>query len=282
MPTLRELELAFVRSMFDATDVTAERFVCANGMTAAARLAIYRNNIVHNYREALRDVYPVVERLVGEDFFRFAADRYIPCHPSCQGNLHGFGSTFAVFLEQFPPAASLPYLADVARLEWNWHESFHAADGSVIDIDRLTTVAEAALPSLHFQLHPSCRLLASGFPVDRIWEANQPDAADSATVDLAAGAVRLLIRRRGEAVAIEPVADPEFALLSALMQGLPLQGALNAAQAVDTRFDLAAFLVRRVTDSTLVGFVVPTGTTVGSATPPDVGATLPSIALTET
>lgn len=271
MPTLRELELAFVRRMFDATDVAAENFVCANGMTPAARLAIYRNNIVHNYREALRDVYPVVERLVGEDFFRFAADHYIPCHPSCQGNLHGFGGEFAAFLEQFPPAAGLPYLGDVARLEWNWHESFHAADGSAMAIDRLMTVAQAALPSLHFQLHPSCRLLASPFPVDRIWAANQPDAAESMTVDLSAGGVRLLIRRRGDAVAIEPVGDPEFALLAALAQGLPLQAALDAAQAVDTSFDLAAFLVQRVSDSTLAGFVVPTSTAIGSAVPPGRG-----------
>ncbi|EXI80389.1 MAG: hypothetical protein AW12_02872 [Candidatus Accumulibacter sp. BA-94] len=282
MPTLRELELAFVRSMFDATDIAAESFVCANGMAPAARLAIYRNNIVQNYREALRDVYPVVERLVGEAFFRFAADSYIPCHPSCQGNLHGFGGEFAAFLEQFPPAAGLPYLGDVSRLEWNWHESFHAADASAMAIDRLMTVAEAALPSLHFQLHPSCRLLASPFPVDRIWAANQPDAAESVTVDLAAGAVRLLIRRRGDAVAIELVGDPEFALLAALMQGLPLQGALHAAQAFDTSFDLAAFLVRRVTNSTLVGFVAPTGATIGSATPPDARAPSPTIALTET
>ena len=108
MPTLRELELAFVRGMFDATDVAAENFVCANGMTPAARLAIYRNNIVHNYREALRDVYPVVERLVGEDFFRFAADHYIPCHPSCQGNLHGFGGEFAAFSSNFPRRPACP------------------------------------------------------------------------------------------------------------------------------------------------------------------------------
>ena len=271
MPTLRELELAFVRRMFDATDVAAENFVCANGMTPAARLAIYRNNIVHNYREALRDVYPVVERLVGEDFFRFAADHYIPCHPSCQGNLHGFGGEFAAFLEQFPPAAGLPYLGDVARLEWNWHESFHAANGSAMAIDQLMSVAEAMLPSLHFKLHPSCRLLASPFPVDRIWAANQPDAADSVTVDLAAGPVRLLIRRRGDAMAIEPVGDSEFALLTALVQNMPLQAALDAAQVVDANFDLAAFLVQRVSDSTLAGFVVPTSTAIGSVAPPGRG-----------
>lgn len=269
MPTLRELELAFVRCMFDATEVAAESFVCANGIAPAARLEIYRNNIAHNYREALRDVYPVVERLVGEEFFRFAADRYIPCHPSCQGNLHGFGGKFAAFLQEFPPAAGLPYLGDVARLEWNWHESFHAADGSALALDRLMTVAEAALPSLHFQLHPSCRLLASPFPVDRIWAANQPDAAQGVTVDLNAGAVRLLIRRRGDAVAIEPLGDSEFALLAALMQGMPLQAALDAAHAVDANFDLAAFLVKRVSDSTLAGFVVPTSTAIGSASPPD-------------
>ena len=270
MPSLHELELAFVRAMFDATDRAAEAFVCAHGMASAARLAIYRNDIMHNYRAALSDVYPVVKRLVGDDFFRFAAERYIPRHPSRHGNLHDFGGEFAAYLEHFPPAAGLPYLGDVERLEWCWHESFHAADRCPLALDGLRTVAEASLPSLRFELHPSCRLLASPFPIDRIWQANQPAGGEIATVDLAAGAVRLLIRRRGDAVEIESVGTAEFALLAAFARGVPLQDALMPAYAADARFDFEAFLIKRASDATLVGFVVATNVsrTIGPATSP--------------
>lgn len=256
MPSLRDLELAFVRGMFDATDLSAASFVRANGMAPAARLAIYRNNIVHNYLEALRDVYPVVERLVGGDFFRLAADCYIPCHPSCHGDLHGFGGAFAAFLEDFPPAACLPYLGDVARLEWYWHESFHSADCGTMALDRLTTVGEAALPSLLFELHSSCRLLASPFPIDQIWQANQSYAVASEAIDLAVGGVQLLICRRRDVVEIAAIGDAEFALLAALARAEPLATALLAAHSRDASFDFAAFLAKRVGDSTLVDFSV--------------------------
>lgn len=256
MPSLRELELAFVGNMFDAADLAAAGFVCANGMAPAARLAVYRNNIVHNYHEALRDVYPVVAQLVGKDFFRLAADRYIPCHASCHGDLHCFGGDFAAFLEDFPPAAGLPYLGDVARLEWCWHESFHAADCGAMALDRLTTVAEDALPSLLFELHPSCRLLASSFPVDRIWQANQSDAMASETIDLATGGAQLLICRRRNVVEIASIGAAEFALLAALTRAEPLATALHAAHILDASFDFATFLAKRVGDATLVDFSV--------------------------
>lgn len=262
MLSLRELELAFVRGVFDAdSDATdgapaVTRFVCGNGMAPAARLAIYRNNIVHNYREALREVYPVVERLVGEDFFRFAADRYIPSHRSLHGNVHRFGGDFGAFLAGFPPAGGLPYLGDVARLEWSWHEAFHAADCGAMTIDRLASVSAAALPSLIFALHPCCRLLASSFPVDRIWQANQPDAAASETIDLTLGTVRLLICRRGRAVEIESIDEAEFALLAAFSHGVVLGEALRSAHCLEASFDFAAFLAKRVGDATVVGFRV--------------------------
>lgn len=254
MPSLRELQSAFVGGLFDPAEGGAGAFIEANGRSPGDRFAIYRNNVFHNYREALRDVYPVVERLVGEDFFRFAADRYIPGHPSRHGNLHRFGEDFGAFLEGFAPAAGLAYLGDVARLEWHMHEAFHAADGVGMALERLARVTPERLPQLLFQLHPACRLLESPFPVHRIWLANQPDADPAETVDLADGGVRLLIRRHGYAVEMEPLGRGEFALLLAVSLGRPLQDALHQAQAAEEGFDFGAVLVKRAGDATVVDF----------------------------
>jgi hypothetical protein len=137
-------------------------------------------------------------------------------------------------------------------------------------LDRLAAVAEAALPSLLFELHPSCRLLASPFPIDRIWQANRSDATASGTIDLATGGVQLLICRRRDAVEIASVGAAAVALLAALARALPLSAALHAVHTLDASFDFAAFLTKRVGDATLVDFSVASnvaGQTVSAATP---------------
>lgn len=84
--------------------------------TAERGFAAYRNNVYGNLRHTLRSVYPVVERLVGNDFFGFAASAYIDGQASCSGDLNQYGGEFPAFLLAFPPAQGLPYLADVAAL----------------------------------------------------------------------------------------------------------------------------------------------------------------------
>jgi hypothetical protein len=256
MSSLRELQAAFVAGVFDDQESGAQSYVLANGMPPEARLAIYRNNIFHNYQQALRDVYPVVERLVGEEFFAFAAKRYIPCHPSHHGNLHCFGAEFGTFLDGFAPAAALPYLGDIARLEWHVHEVFHAADRDAMRVQRLAALPIEKMPHILCTLHPACRLFASPFPVDRIWQLNQPDAAADETIDLDAGRVWLLIRRRGFVIEVEALDEAQFALLAAFRDGLTLQQALARALAVAPEFDFAGFLQRRVGDATVVDCLV--------------------------
>ena len=84
---------------------------------------VYRNNIIESLTTALKAIYPVTERLVGEGFFRYTTASYIPAHRPVSGNLHDFGEKFFSFLASFPPASELTYLPDVARLEWAMHES---------------------------------------------------------------------------------------------------------------------------------------------------------------
>ena len=253
MPSLRELQLAFAGAVFEPQERSRiAGAIDARGMDPEQRHGIYRNNILHNYRQALRDVYPVVERLVGAEFFDFAADRYIPRHPSRHGNLHCFGGEFGAFLDRFAPAADLPYLGDVARLEWLVHEAFHAADHAAMALDRLAAVPAERLPLLTFTLHPACRLLESRFPVHRIWQVNQPGREADETVDLGAGGVRLLVRRRDYAVELEAVEAAEFALLQEFAAGSPLREALQAAQAGAPEFSLESVLLRRIGDAAVV------------------------------
>ena len=133
MPGLRELQLGFAAAVLDDAGDGFARHIRAAGLTGARRLQIYRNNVALNLTGALEAAYPVVRRLVGEEFFRYAAARYIARHPSRSGDLHEFGESFPAFLETFGPVAGLVYLPDVARLEWAIHQVFHAASHPPLD-----------------------------------------------------------------------------------------------------------------------------------------------------
>lgn len=255
MLALRELQRAFRDSLVLGHSMAALSVVVGAGVSPARRIDVYRNNVFHNYTEALRAVYPVVERLVGEAFFAGAARKYIVAYPSASGDLHDYGLAFGAFLDAFPPAATLPYLGDVARLEWLWHECFHGAEHSPLSLERLGRIADEAVDSLRFRLHPACRLLASRYPVGKIWAVNQAEWPAATDVDLHKdGAARLLLRRDGFAIVIESLSEAEFELLRSLANGEPLVCGCERAGATDTGFELGPFLKRLVEAGVLVDF----------------------------
>lgn len=256
MPSLRELQAAFARDIFDTAEEPAAQYVKPGRFPAVRHVQVYRNNVFSSLTGALQAVFPVIERLVGAGFFRYAAHTYIRRHPPVSGNLHDFGDAFADFLAGFAPAQTLPYLPDVARLEWAWHVAFHAPDAESLALDALAGVTPENHGAIRFMLHPAAHLLASDYPVLRIWQVNQPENTDVDKVDLSAGGVRLLVMRRGLAVEIEPVADPDYALLHAIAAGRSLQHATDAALALMPAFDLPRALHRYVASATLVDFVV--------------------------
>ncbi|MFC6520647.1 putative DNA-binding domain-containing protein [Undibacterium arcticum] len=245
MRTLRELQHSFAHGMFGADrDITA-LLLGASGQSGAAGLAIYRNNVLANYRKALRETYPVILRLIGADCFDQAADAYARATPSYSGDLYDFGEHFGNSLAGYPATRDLAYLPDVARLEWII-EAADRAPAAPLDLAlglaRLAAVPPQRFADLGFALDPSARLFASPYPVLRIWQVNQLSYDGDQAVQLDSGGATLLIIRRGLAVDIEPLSGAGFSLLSAFSAGLTLGAALERALALDVAFDLDAFL----------------------------------------
>ncbi len=248
---LRDLQADFTAALFDERPEMNAR-VLAGRFPAAQHLQVYRNNVAQSLTGALRAVYPVVEKLVGDGFFRYAAHAYLHVHRPRSGNLHDFGDAFASFLAGFAAAASLPYLPDVARLEWAWHRAFHAADAPAFDFARLGALPAEQHASLRFVLHPSARLLVSDFPIVRIFEINQQGYSGDTGVDLGEGGVQVLVIRRDLTVTVEPLARGEAALLTALAGHQRLGPALQAALLAQPDFNLSTALAEHLRRGTLV------------------------------
>lgn len=237
MLQLSELQAGFAGALLDAAAPVPPGVVGPGGRPAPRRFAVYRNNVVSALANAVASSFPAVKRIVGDAFFRAMARAYVLAEPPRSPVLLDYGATFPDFIARFAPAASLPYLADVARLERLWREAYHAADAEPIAPAALGEIAEAELPGLIFTLHPSLRLVCSRYPALTIWRLNVTDLPTT-PVDFSVAEDALIVRPGAE-VEVRIVPPGGAAFVTALAEGRTLLAAAETAQAADGRFDLA-------------------------------------------
>lgn len=240
---LLELQRAMRRSLIDGDDSAALRFIVADGLSAVERLSVYRNTFASVLTNALRLSYPAIHRLVGAEFFEGAARVFIEERPPHSACLDDYGAEFAEFMSRFPPAASLVYLPDVARLEWAVNRALHGPDVESLELARLAELGEADNALVRFIPHPSVSLIRADYPVDAIWRGvlEQDDAA-LASIDLHAGPIRLLVERLPTGVETRRLSEAEWRFTTALIAGRPLGAALDEAPELDAHVLLAEHL----------------------------------------
>lgn len=171
MPTLHETQARMAAHLIYGGPTDDLMPLLADG---AAALDIYRNTIESVLGNALRLTFPAVERIVGPDFFHALGLAFAREHPPASGCLDDWGAEFPNFVADFPPASSVPYVADVARLEWAIAVATAAPDTpSVLPED-------AQLPLLP---HPSFSLIAVDWPADAIRAAVLTEIFDGLKVE---------------------------------------------------------------------------------------------------
>src|SRR5260370_16232731 len=111
---------------------------------------------------------------------------YVVAEPPRTPIFLDYGTGFPDFIRQLEPAASLPYLGDVARIERAWTEAYHAPEASPLDPAAFTAIEPSQLPEIRLLLHRSVRVVRSQFPALTICRMNVGDGVP-APVDLAAG-----------------------------------------------------------------------------------------------
>jgi len=212
------------------------------GTARAERLGLYRGNLGATWRRTLGHAYPVVLALVGEEFFGGLARAYGRTYPSQDPDLNQFGSHFASFLSDFPPAAELPYLPDMARLEWALHLAHYAADAAGLPASTLAGLAPDQLETSRFGMHPACALIASPWQVLALWQAHQEGDSKGVFPEDLAGDTYVLVCRpqwKAQGAALDAAGH---AALSLLQQGQVFGAALDAAFELDEAFDLGGQL----------------------------------------
>ena len=256
MLELHELQQHFAAAVVDGDGRELAQSIIDDAPGATARLGIYATHYRVTLIDALSATFPVVRQLVGDPFFRMAARRYVREKPPVRPCLFEYGGEFPAFIDCLPEARSLAYLGDVARLEWAVNEAWHAPDVPTLVEDAAAWMVAGGFSDLSLRLHPSCRLIASPFPVDRIWQVHQSPCGARDTVDLDAGGVRLLVHRREDEVGWIDLPPADFAFLDRLIIGGSLEEALRFAVAVDPRFDPRTLLAALI-EGGLVSSISP-------------------------
>lgn len=213
-----------------------------NGSDPSVRFAVYRNNVVVSLVDALADTFPVSLQLVGESFFRAMARLFVRASPPRSPVLAFYGEGFPTFIEHFPPAATVPYLADVARLEMARLQSMHALDATPIAPSALGKALEnpGGLADLRLRPHPSLRILPSRYPVVSLWAAHH-GSADIARIDTTVPETALVIRPHLE-VQVLAIDSGVAGFIDRLLGGASLGAAYEQAIGACPHFDLAEAL----------------------------------------
>lgn len=230
----------FAAALFDPAQEAAVQARFRAGQDGR-RFGLYRGNLTATWDKTLANAYPVIRMLVGEEFFGGLSRAYGHAQPSDNADLNQFGAHFAAFLASFPHTAQLPYLPDMARLEWAVHRAHYAPAAEAISAGQLAALPPERLEGRTMTLHPACSLHASAWAVVPLWLAHQPAANLDfpATVDQASYGIVLRPRWQTRLLPLSPAAHAALARLAA---GATFGAALDAAFELDERFDIAGQL----------------------------------------
>lgn len=236
--TLARFQDAFAQALL-SPEASAPAEIAA--LVAQPAFAVYRNTVIKGCVDALQANYPAVTRLVGEEWLRAAAAVYVRKALPAEPTLLRYGASFADFLARFEPAAELPYLPAVARLDRLWTEAHAAADADLLDPDTVARLAPGTLGGAVLHPHPAARWAwFADAPIYTIWSRNRSAATPDGDIDwVPEGA---LLTRPRDGVEWRALDASGCAFLDACAARATLAAAAQAALAAQPDADLAQLM----------------------------------------
>lgn len=198
---------------------------------AAERIGVYAQGYPARVEESLAENFPAVAHVIGPTALTGLVHRYIEQVPLHSYNLNHAGLGFSSFLRGDPLGSRFPFLPDLAALEWQVAQAFHARELAPFDPAPLAawTTEDWERAVLRFQ--PSVSVVCSDWPIREIWECRDTPIAQ-VDIDLRNRGDRVLVRRARFDVVCESLTPDEARIFTALQQ-LDTLGEVAAALAAD-------------------------------------------------
>ena len=227
----------FAMALIDRSRPVPEETTSWTAPRPLKRFNVYRGNVSGALGGALAVRYPVVQRLVGPEFFQAMAREYALRNLPCSPVLIYYGADFSDFIADFEPAKSVPYLSDVARLDSAHWEAYHAEDAGAVEAQAFASLNPETLDAVRFEMLPSVRVVSSPYPIVSIWRTNTEDA-EVQPVDLTV-AEDALMARPEMLVDVRTLPPGAAVFLSFLKTGASLGEAAGSALEAVPGFDLS-------------------------------------------
>jgi uncharacterized protein len=218
---------------------------------APARFAVYRNNSAIAAIEALKAQFPTVLQLVGDEAFFGAARAFAQDNPPLSPVLAEYGEKFPAFLAGFlerQGVADMPYLPDVARLDWAVLQALRAPEAEPCPLARLAALDFGAIGAARAKLHPALALVASAWPLLAL-----RDPLGSAIADWRGETI--LVLRASASARLIALAPGAAAFLSACGAGATLGEAAEAGESAEPGFDFGQTLVALTEAGAFAGII---------------------------
>ena len=229
---------AFSCALLDPDVATPTVVAGPKSKAAVKRYNVYRNNVTVSLINALAAAFPATLRITGVDFFRAMARFYVRATPPSSPLLFDYGRDFPDFIERYEYAQSVPWLADVARIERAWLDAYHAADAQPLVPHDLAAIPSERLPNIVLKPHPATRVIRSRFSAVTILTASGSDGRAS-RVEVVEPEDALLTRP-GVEVEVRRLPAGGATFLSRLISGESLGAAASGAFSEGASFDLPA------------------------------------------
>ena len=236
MPALRDIQAAFIHDAYTGEQTSAV-YLNKYNLNSPERLDIYYNNTLLGLTDILTATYPVLQKIVGENFFRAVSRFYIETNSQTTGNSHAYGGELASFLRSYEPAVSWPYLPDIAAIEWAYFQASIANDAPALDFSELTDLISEH-PGFIVLLHPGVHYIELNFNALEIWQEHQRDEIE--TIKLQESPQTVLIwRDQKDEIFIQKISEPLKKLLQCCREGIGFGKAMF--QSSDGLQDLTLF-----------------------------------------
>ncbi len=204
-------------------------------------LQIYRNATHIIRMNALKQIFPCCEKLVGADYFSQLTRDFVEKHHSTDVAIDQQGKEFLLFLYQNTVLQQVPYFADMAQLEWTWHDVFHRQ--ATLETQGDTMGAYTSL----LRTAVNAQFLQSVFPLDQIWAMCQENYRGDQTIQ-PSEQCRLMIFQQSDQMHLLSLSTIELRVVEMLetpLSFLNLQDKYKIAYNESLTLDVVENLLRR-------------------------------------
>lgn len=154
---MREAQAAITKTLLRGPDHLPDGLFAGSEGAVLRGLRVHANTISHARLIALEETFPRTRAYLGEAEFNRLSRAFVEAGGVQRRSLAAVGAAFPGWLAD-------PIAADLARIEWAWLESYHAADAPALALGDFAALDEKALLDMIVRRHPAARALtlASG------------------------------------------------------------------------------------------------------------------------